>query len=58
MDERLLLRVHEAAELLGVGRSTAYELIAAGRLETVRIGRCCRVPRDAVEEFVESLRFG
>lgn len=56
MDERLLLKVHEAAELLGVGRSTAYELIAARRLEVVHIGRCCRVPREAVEAFVENLR--
>jgi excisionase family DNA binding protein len=44
MSERLLLKVAEAAEVLGIGRSTAYELIAEGRLETVHIGRCCRVP--------------
>jgi excisionase family DNA binding protein len=56
MSERLLLKVEEAAELLGVGRSTAYELIAAGRLETVHIGRCCRVPRAAIEDFVDALR--
>ncbi len=29
----------EAAELLGVGRSTAYELVAQGELATVRLGR-------------------
>ncbi len=38
--ERLLLTVLEAAERLAVGRSTVYELTAAGELEVVHIGRC------------------
>ena len=56
MSERILLTVREAADRLGIGRSTAYELIASGRLETVHIGRACRVPVDAVDRFVEALR--
>lgn len=52
----LLLTVLEAARLLGVGRSTAYELLATGQLESVHIGRSRRVPLAAVEEFVTSLR--
>jgi excisionase family DNA binding protein len=35
-----------------------YELIAAGELETVHIGRAVRVPVDAVEGFVARLRSG
>jgi len=35
-----------------------YELIAAGQLETVHIGRAVRVPVEAVEEFVARLRSG
>jgi excisionase family DNA binding protein len=54
--ERILLTVREAADRLGIGRSTAYELIASGRLETVHIGRACRVPVDAIDRFVEGLR--
>lgn len=52
----LLLTVVEAARLLGVGRSTTYELLAAGELESVHIGRCRRVPVAAVEDFVATLR--
>ena len=52
----LLLSVAEAAAALGVGRTTAYELIAAGQLETVHIGRCARVPVAAVQELVDRLR--
>jgi len=39
-DLRLVYTVTEAAELLGIGRSTAYEIAARGELATVRIG--CR----------------
>ena len=52
----LLLTVVEAARLLGVGRSTAYELLGSGELESVHIGRSRRVPLAAVENYVESLR--
>jgi excisionase family DNA binding protein len=56
LDRPLLLRVPDVAALLGVGRSTVYELIAVGELETVHIGRSCRVPLAALEEYVSRLR--
>ncbi|MGH8972791.1 MAG: helix-turn-helix domain-containing protein [Acidimicrobiia bacterium] len=54
----LLLSIQEAGRALGIGRSKMYELIAAGELETVHIGRAVRVPVDAIEEFVARLRSG
>lgn len=53
---RLLLTVAEAAAVLGVGRTTAYGLIAGGQLEVVHIGRVARVPITAVQELVDRLR--
>lgn len=52
----VLVTVKEAGRMLGVGRTTAYELIASGDLEVVHIGRCARVPVQSVIELVESLR--
>ncbi len=49
----LLLRAHEAGRLLGLGRSTVFELIAAGELPAVRIGRAVRVPRAGLERWVQ-----
>jgi DNA binding domain, excisionase family len=49
--EKLLLRVSEAAEALGISRSHCYELIQAGRLPVVRLG-AVRVPKAWVEKFV------
>lgn len=54
--DRLLCRPEEAAELLGIGRSKFYELMADGVIDSVRIGTCRRIPLAALEEFVERLR--
>ena len=51
-----LLTVKEAGRILAVSRSSVYELIAAGRLETVHIGRSVRVPLDAVVSYIGTLR--
>ena len=55
-DDRLLLTVGEAAHRLGIGRSFMYELIAAGQIETIHIGRLCKVSVDAIAAFVERQR--
>jgi excisionase family DNA binding protein len=52
---RGLLRVEEAAEWLGLGRTKAYELVYRGILPSVTIGRSRRVPVAALHAFVERL---
>lgn len=54
--ERLLLTPKEAADAIGIGRSKLYELLRSGRIESVRIGGSRRVPRQALEEYVDRLR--
>ena len=58
MTTRLLLRPEEAAEVLGIGRSKLYELLAAGRIESVRIGSSRRVPVEGLHDYVQRLRSG
>jgi excisionase family DNA binding protein len=53
--DKLLLTPEEAAEVLGIGRTKVYALIADGDLLSVRIGNSRRVPRDAVDEFIARL---
>lgn len=52
-EPRLLLRIDEAARLLGLGRSKAYELVASGELPAVRIGRARRIPVAGLQAWVE-----
>ena len=53
LNQKLLLKPTEAAELLGISRSRAYELIAAGVLPSVRLGSSVRVPLDALREWIK-----
>jgi excisionase family DNA binding protein len=48
----MVLRTREVGKLLGLGRSTILELLAAGELPTLRIGRAVRVPRLALEDWI------
>jgi excisionase family DNA binding protein len=52
----LLLTIPQAAAVLAVGRTTVYELIGAGDLEAVHIGRSVRVPIAELQAFVERQR--
>lgn len=54
--KKLLVTCEEAAEALGIGRSKVYELMAAGLLDSVKIGSSRRVPAEALQEYVLSLR--
>ena len=50
--EKMLLRPVEAAELIGVGRSKLYQLLASGDLPSIRIGSSVRVPVDALRAWI------
>jgi excisionase family DNA binding protein len=51
--ERQTLTVEEAARVLGISRSSAYEAVRRGELPTVRIGRRYVVPRVALERLLD-----
>lgn len=51
-----LMTVADAADVLGVGRSTIYELIGRGELELLHVGRSARIPTDAVLSLIDRLR--
>ena len=46
--EPIFASINETARALGVGRTKIYELINAGRLETVKIGRRTLVRTDSI----------
>jgi excisionase family DNA binding protein len=51
----MLLTLKETAVALRLGRSKLYELIAAGKLRSVKVGGSRRIPATALAEFVEAL---
>jgi excisionase family DNA binding protein len=55
-DTPLLVTAERASELTQLGRSTIYQLLKSGELQSVKIGRSRRIPRKALEDFVAGLR--
>lgn len=52
----MLVTIPEAGAALGLSRTTMYELIGAGDIEVVHIGRAARVPVDSLAGFIDRLR--
>jgi excisionase family DNA binding protein len=49
----LQLSVQEASKYLGISRGLMYELISAGEIASVHLGRRRLVSRDAINRFIE-----
>jgi excisionase family DNA binding protein len=53
---RLVYSVEEAADLLGIGRTFMFHLVATGEIESFKIGRRRKIHRDALDRYIERLR--
>jgi excisionase family DNA binding protein len=51
---RWLLDVGEVAQVLGIGRTKTYQMMARGELPVIRIGRLVRVPKEGLEAWVRA----
>ncbi len=51
-----LFTVPQTQAMLGIGRTTLWNMIASGEIESVRIGRSRRIPAEAIDRYVEGLR--
>ena len=48
-----LLTVKELAEVLRIGRSSAYELCRQNEFPVIRIGNSIRIPKKALFDWIE-----
>lgn len=55
---RKLLRVSAVAEALDLSRSTTYELIQAGVIPAIKLGKSWRVPSEDLDAKLAELRRG
>lgn len=56
--EKLLLRIDEITEILGISRSQAYKMVAAGEIPSLKIGKAIRIPADRLKAWVEAETLG
>ena len=57
-EDVMLLTVREAAQLLRISRNLAYELVTRGEIPAIRLGRVIRVPRTALDQWLEAGSLG
>lgn len=53
MDNNDILRIEDVMEYLNIGKNTIYGLLQSGELKAFRIGKLWKIPRKALEEYVE-----
>jgi excisionase family DNA binding protein len=51
------LSLKDVQQLVGIGRTKAYELVTTGELPAVRIGWCIRVNRGELDEWLRAQRY-
>jgi excisionase family DNA binding protein len=51
--EPISVRIATAVKLTGIGRSTIYELISSGQIETVKIGRSTFIPYRCLKRLID-----
>ncbi len=55
LEKRLCITVPEAAEMLGISRNFAYELVKQGKLPVIIFGKRKLIPRAALEKMLEKV---
>lgn len=58
MDNNDILRIEDVMEYLNIGKNTIYGLLQSGELKAFRIGKLWKIPRKALEEYVEKAMNG
>jgi excisionase family DNA binding protein len=52
-----LLRVEDVArDVLRIGRTRVYQMIASGELRSVAVGRSRRIPESALQDYIDKLK--
>jgi excisionase family DNA binding protein len=51
----ILVSVVDAAQLVSIGRTVAWELVRKQKIKSVKIGRTRRVPIAAIQEYIQQL---
>lgn len=49
-----VVSIAELQSMLRISRNTAYELVRSGKIRSVKIGRTYRIPRSAVEDYLNT----
>jgi excisionase family DNA binding protein len=57
MEHSEWLSLKDVQQLVGIGRTKAYELVTTGELPAVRVGRCIRVNSGELDGWLRAKRY-
>ena len=52
--EKKTYTVVEIMEILGIGRTTAYDLIKKGEFKVIRVGRAVRIHKESFDQWFDN----
>ena len=52
-DLPLVMTPAEAAQAIGIGKNSIYALLRSGELGSIRVGKLIKIPRAALEEYLQ-----
>lgn len=56
MIEKVGYSVEETMQAMGLGRTTVYDLISSGALESIKVGRRRIIPADSIHAYFDAQR--
>lgn len=58
--EKAFYRISEVADIIGLGKSLTYQLVASGEIPSVKLAgrRSVRVPADGLAQWIEEQKAG
>jgi excisionase family DNA binding protein len=56
-NEQEFISLNQLQEILGIGRTKAYDLVTSGDLPAVRIGRIIRINKRDLTDWLEQQKF-
>lgn len=55
--EQRTYKVEDIAEILNIGRTSAYNLVKEGHFKTVRVGNAIRISKKSFDEWLDAQAF-
>jgi excisionase family DNA binding protein len=52
----LVYSIDEAADLLGIGRTFMFQLVASGEIASFKIGKRRKIAREEIDAYLDRLR--
>ena len=54
-ESQTLLTVDQMCQLLNIGKNSAYKLLQSGEIQSFKIGRIWKIPKDSIDKYINKI---